>query len=164
VLTALVRVEGRSYSVSIEKEPVPDPGAMLDSIRALVKVKDEASRRRVYEGLVNGAFYLPLRPVAGESEVGKEPVGLEVDPWPEEFAGNPVWAVCTDTGALDDLRDERHPYLVISGVRLIGAARARRLGALKINPRSKIGGELYGGELLAIARYLERIAVLPTLN
>ncbi len=157
-LSDLSRVEGRPYTVCIEREPLPDPESMLESIRALVKAKDDESRRRVYESLVNGSFYLPLRvsPSPGH--------GLEVDPWPEQLQGAVVWAVCTDLKSLDELRQQRQPYLVISGVRLVAAARARRLGALKINPRSKVGGELYGGELQAIARYLERIAVLPALN
>ncbi len=147
---------GRFYSVAIEKETVPDAAQLLESIRQLVKTKDQDSRRQVYQNVINTRFYLPLCPNEDEHALP------DVHSWHEPMGQRPVWAVFTDFEALEDYRAQRDPYVVITGIRLVQAALAHRLGALKINPKSKVGGELYANELDAIGNYLRSIGLMES--
>lgn len=148
------RARDSYYSVAIEKEKPPDAEPLLDSIRRLVKSKDHDARREVYQQVINARFYLPLMPAR---EADQPP---EVHAIPELFGGRPVWAVFTDLSALAAYRDEREPYVLISGIRLVQAALAHGLGSIKINPESRVGGELYRNELDALADYLRRLGLM----
>jgi hypothetical protein len=150
---------GAFYSVAIEREPVPSPEALLASIRQLVKRKDIEARRVVYQNLINGTFYLPLHR-ASEPAADETSELPAVDASAEPLGGAPVWAVFTDLHALDRFRDNRRPYLLVQGIRLIQCAIAHRIGALTINPSSDVGGELYANELEAIAHTLRARGVI----
>ncbi len=145
---------GSFYSVAIEKETVPDAEPLLESIRRLVKSKDHEARREVYQNVINTRFYLPLVPTDDRHALP------DVHSWHEPLGERPVWAVFTDFEALGEYREHRDPYVVITGIRLVQAALAHRLGALKINPNSKVGGELYANELEALGGYLRRVGVI----
>lgn len=145
---------GDFYAVSIEREMNPANEELLELVRVLVRRKDMESRRQVYQAVVNGRFWLPLREAAGDQLL---PV---VEGWPEPFHGAPVWAVFTDLEALKDYRDNVQPAVVVTGVRLVQALHVYGVGALKINPSSKVGGELYGNEIETLANYLRARGLL----
>src|SRR5690606_37656694 len=115
---------------------------------------DMESRRLVYQSVVNARFWLPLR------EEDDEQLLPRVECWPEPFDDKPVWAVFTDTEALREHRANVQPAVVITGVRLVQALHSHGVGALKINPRSKVGGELYGSEIETLANYLRSMGLL----
>ncbi len=145
--------EDGAYAVSIERLVPLDNQELLESIRKLAKTREFEDRRVVYQNIINGWFYLPIR---SEEDTLDFP---EVHAWPHEFHNRPVWAAFTDLEALRDFRHEPEPYIKISGIRLVQAAVAEGLGALKINPRSRVGGELYAHELDTLAEYLQKIGV-----
>lgn len=144
---------GAAYSVSIELDRPPDNSELISSIKELAKSKEFESRRVVYQNIINAWFYLPVQRQAPTVELPA------VHPWPHEFDGKPVWAVFTDLSALQAFRSQPEPYVVISGIRLVQAAVSEPVGALKINPRSRIGGELYAHELQTLGDYLTKLGI-----
>ena len=145
---------GTFYSVAIEREVNPENEELLEHIRVLARKNDMESRRLVYQSVVNARFWLPLQ------EADNEHLLPSVEHWPEPFDDKPVWAVFTDAEALREHRSRVQPAVVVTGVRLVQALHAHGVGALKINPRSKVGGELYGSEIETLANYLRSMGLL----
>jgi hypothetical protein len=141
------------YAVSIEREPRLDSSVLLDSIRELANRRDLESRRIVYQNVINSHWLLPFKATPDVLALA------EVEVWPERLGARPVWAVYSDHEALRDAREPELPYEVVSGIALVRAAVKRGLGAVKINPASKVGGELYANELQSLAGYLDRLRV-----
>lgn len=140
---------GAGYQVSIERGQVRTNDALIGSIRTLVKERDFESRRRLYQELVNAWVYVPL---LHEEESSEAP---SVQRFEDRVDGRDLWPIFTDLGALREYRASAEPYALVSGIRLVQAARAHQLGGLKINPRSNVGGELLSNELESLAGYLD---------
>lgn len=146
---------GEFYSVSIEAEREPDNAPLLESIRNLVKQPDLDSRRMVYQAFLNALVYVPLEFEAASM------TAPGVRHWPA--SGKPKdreWAVFTDEEALTRARLGRDSVIVASGLRVARAAEAEGIVALKLNPRSKVGGEFLSNEVTMMCDYLRKVGVL----
>lgn len=137
------------YSVAIERARKPRNNDLIVAIRALAKDRGFEARRVVYQEIVNGTFLLALQPFP-DGEL-RAPVPDVSGP---ALGGRPCWAAFSDFGALETWRNDPEPFVLCGGYRLVQVAVARRIGALRINPGSKIGGELYANELESIATAL----------
>lgn len=141
------------YSVAIERARRLDSEALLDSFRELAAKRDMETRRVVYQNIINSYWIVPFRATPDVLALA------EVEAWPEPLGGQPVWAVFSDHDALEDVRTLDLPFEIVSGISVVRAAVRRKLGALKMNPKSKVGGELYAGELQTLSDYLDKVGV-----
>lgn len=144
------------YGVSIEPERRPDNSDLIDSIQALVKARDLDARRLVYQAFINALLYVPLTAPEDRSlpaRVRASSGGGLVDKGEE-------WTVYSDEDAFRRGGLGSEDVALVSGVRLVHAAEAEGIVALKINPRSRIGGEFLRNELWMMGDYLRKIGVL----
>lgn len=144
------------YSVAIEPERVPDNSALIDSIQQLVKVRDLDSRRLLYQAFINALLYVPLT----APEESQAPARVRVSARGGLVDQGDEWTVYSDEEAFMRAGLGPEDVTLVSGVRLVRAAEAQGIAALKINPRSRIGGEFLRNEIWMMGDYLRKIGVL----
>lgn len=153
LLVQLLETEaGHHFSVALERERIPHNPELIEQIKQLVKQQDIESRRLVYQSIVQGLFYLPVRPPEQEHT---PPTPVPHDPTPGEAE---VWAIYSDRDSLP--KQPSSPFIVISGIRLIQAAHVLDLGSLQLNPGAKFGGELLRHELQSVGDYLRTLGMM----
>jgi hypothetical protein len=144
------------YSVSIEPERVPDNSQLMASIQHLVKVRDLDARRLLYQAFINALLYLPLT----SPDDASVPAGVRVSGRSGLVDKGEEWTVYSDEQAFARAGLEPSEVALVSGVRLIRAAEAAGIAALRINPSSRIGGEFLRNEVWMMGDYLRKIGVL----
>jgi hypothetical protein len=144
------------YSVSIEPERVPDNSALIDSIRHLVKVRDLDARRLLYQAFINSLLYVPLT----SPDDALVPAAVRASGASGFVDKGEEWSVYSDDEAFARAGLQPSEVTLVSGVRLVHAAEARGVAALRINPRSRVGGEFLRNELWMMGDYLRKIGVL----
>ena len=143
--------EGAKYTVAIEPELVVENQELMGDIRTLVKQGDMESRRQVYQTFLNSRLYLPL------AEATREAIP-RVKEWPSDSDAL-EWVVFSDREAVRQFGAASH--ILVSGIRIVQSAIEAKVSSLRINPASRVGGELLGAELRTIADYLASIGVHP---
>jgi hypothetical protein len=152
----LDRDAGLHFGVAIERERVPDNSELISSIQALVKAQDLDSRRLVYQAFLNALVYVPLdlpEDVGEPARVRPFVRGGFVDKGED-------WAVYSDRQALERAQLTLREVALVPGIRVVQAGEAQGIAALKINPRSRIGGEFLRNELWMMGDYLRKIGAL----
>lgn len=133
---------GGLFSVALEPDATADHPRLRRSMRALAGARTHTARHTVYRELVQANLALAV--------TGMESGALV--PWEdgEDLKGTTVWRCFTGPVAIED-HGEGIGVVTTSGVRLLRAALHRRIGALRIDFSSNVGGELYAHELASIA-------------
>lgn len=133
---------GGLFSVALEPDATADHPKLRHSMRALAGARTHTARHTVYRELVQANLALAVTGI----ETGA------LAPWEddEDLEGTTVWRCFTGPAAIED-HGEGIGVVTTSGVRLLRAALDRRIGALRIDFSSNVGGELYAHELASIA-------------
>ncbi|MEM6533961.1 MAG: hypothetical protein AAF654_15185 [Myxococcota bacterium] len=130
------------YSVALECATERKNEDLRTSMKKLARDRSTDSRRILYQELLSSFVLLAV-----------EEADSRIEPYadPDELGGRPVWHIFTHEAALAE-----HPHasgaVPLSGVRLFQSALAHRIGALRIDFASPVGGELYGHELKRVAQ------------
>lgn len=134
------------YSVALEPDRAPDNPKLRTAMKQLAKSRDDGSRKIVYQELLNSNLLLATEVPSPD---GQPTIAEDT----EQLQDRPVWLAFS---GLETFKDNRvhSRFLTVSGIRLIQAALHHRIGALRLDHRSSVGGELYGNELESIARTL----------
>ncbi len=120
---------------------------LVRAMRRLAQRRDSESRVQLYQALARATYLLPL---ASSLE--------EDDPHVfETMRGRPVLGVFTDWNALRMWKPRGWPYVLRTAEEVFGAAVEHRVGALMINPRGNVGGELYLHEVEMIDRAIAKL-------
>lgn len=116
-----------------DREATRNP-VLLEAIRVLSKKRDMPSRHQVYRRFLDGTFLWP--------RTGDTPTAFG------ELSGWEVLGVFTDWDELAWHDPRGVPYDTIGGRELIKQLVERpKVGSLLINPKGRVGGELYRNEL-----------------
>lgn len=137
------------YKADLEREPVglrlhlgardgTENPKLIEAIRRLSKQRDGASRQAMYRQMIRATFLLPV-----DDEGGPEPMG--------ELMGFPVFGVFTDADSLQGWDPRATRYERLHGRVLFPRLARTGLGSLLINPKGKVGGELYRNEVEMLA-------------
>lgn len=129
-----------------DPEPTRNPD-LVRAMKALAVRRDMDARQRVYIGVMNATFLMPVNPAGLTAD---EP--LEVD----RLGSFPVIAAFTEIDSLRLWQPKGWPFALVPGTRLVPLAVSRRVGSLLVNPRGNVGGELYINELESIEGALRR--------
>ena len=121
---------------------------LLRAMKKLARLRDNASRRSVYNGLLKSELLMPL-----QNDTDPE---LREPHIVEELQGFPVYAGFTDWTSLRLWQPRGWSYARISGADLFLMAADRKAGSLMINPKGDIGGELLMNEIAALADVVRR--------
>ncbi|MEO1170755.1 MAG: SseB family protein [Myxococcota bacterium] len=129
------------YSVSLECTTARDNEPLRASMKTLAQERSPNARKTLYQDLLSAFVLLAV-----------DEDGARIRPYedPDPLAGRPVWHVFTHAEALEEHKGARGA-VVLSGIRLFQSALAQRVGALRLNFASSVGGELYGHELKRVA-------------
>ncbi len=125
--------------------PTENP-ALIEAMRDLSRSRSHAARLALYRQLLQGTFLLAV-----ESEGSTAPAAIFGD-----ISGWAVYGVFTDQRAWLSWDPRGVPYRLVPGRELFPALMQTAIGALKINPRGVIGGELYRNEIETIATAVRR--------
>jgi hypothetical protein len=105
---------------------------------------------------INALLYLPLT----SPDDASVPAGVRVSGRSGLVDKGEEWTVYSDEQAFARAGLEPSEVALVSGVRLIRAAEAAGIAALRINPSSRIGGEFLRNEVWMMGDYLRKIGVL----
>jgi hypothetical protein len=126
----------------------PNNPGLREAMREAARKRDEGSRHKLYNALINAELLIPLDPTASED-------GETVDDFLvlERVDGRAIYAAFTDWGALRKWQPRGWSYRSMHGSLLFEALAGRELGPFRINPEGDLGGELYPHEveMLAVA-------------
>ena len=125
----------------------PDNPRVVEAMRSAVGEYAESSRRILYNAMVNGTYLMPVADDADDADDDGdeyETVAIEHE--------RPIYAAFTDWSSLRDYKPLVHDYVPVHGSELFEQLVERRVLALRINPDSRVGGELYGHEVETLAR------------
>lgn len=143
---------GPHLSVALERRAQTANSELKAKVVELVRRKDAESRRVVYQQIVEGRFYLPVK-APPEGRLVPEPASHA-----DSLGGRAVWAIYSDSEALSS---SGHAHaLLLPGVRVVQLSQVYGLGALQLNPGASYGGELYAHELDSIAGYLATLGLM----
>lgn len=145
----------RFYSVAIESVRTPENTELITNIEKLVKAQDFDSRRLVYQSFINGLFFVPLE-LPSDTRL---PAGVRAWQKGGLVDKGEEWAVFSDEDALGRAGRSLSEVAVVSGIRIVRCAEAHGVAALKINPKSRIGGEFLRNEVWMICDYLRKLGV-----
>jgi len=117
------------------------PALRRRAMRELARESSHDARRGVYGALLDATLLLAVDRSEGE---------VRAFPDLEDLGGRPTWLAFSGPEAAG--KHERASETVsLSGVRLVRAALHQRIGALRLDFGSPVGGELYANELRSIA-------------
>ncbi|MEL6545299.1 MAG: SseB family protein [Myxococcota bacterium] len=128
------------YSVAVEPDRPADNESLRDAMRDLAKTRSHDARRAVYQNLLDATMLLAV-------DRGEGAITARVDP--ESLGGRPTWLAFSGASPVGD-HAEVTDFVSISGLRLMQAALGQRIGALRLDYGSTVGGELYANELESI--------------
>ncbi len=128
-----------ALDLTLGDAPTTTNAALHDAMRALAKRRNPDARHAVYRALLRADLLLIVEPDGTPRSFGT-------------LGSADSYAVFT-TGAAAERWDPRGlPAQVVPGWRLFPRLSRLRPGSLLINPSGTLGGELYRGEIDAIAR------------
>lgn len=139
------------YELTVEAEAPPDNPKLIEAMRAVARSAAVAERQALYAALVNATLLVPLDPeTLSQAPEAQQP--LVVD----ELEGQPVIAVFSDAQSLRSWRHAGHPWAGVHGADFFSHAERAGVGAVRINPGGKVGGEIYRNEVEAITEGVRR--------
>jgi hypothetical protein len=142
--------EPRLVGAMLETEP-PRNDELLEDMRTLARARDMPSRHRVYEGVLNANFLVPLEPGVDPDADPEELLHLAED---ERFGRSlPVF---TDWRHLRWWQPCGWDFIEMHGFEVFPAAAARTVASVRINPDGRIGGELYAHEIDTLVQAIRR--------
>lgn len=134
-----------AYSVALENDRVADSPELRKAMKALAKLRSADARHSVYRHLVASTMLLAM-----DTELRDSSTDIRVQLDGKELSGRPVWLAFSGHSAFES-NPAAKAFVSLSGVRLIQAALHAKIGSLRLDHGSQIGGELYGSELATIA-------------
>jgi hypothetical protein len=114
-----------------------DNQAVIEAMTYLAKARDWAARKTLYRLLIDAWFVIAI------DETGTFLLEDKMGTWP-------VCAVCLDQNAFTKRYPLGQLYRLVQGRDLFPELVEAKYGALRINPKSDVGGELYFNELQMI--------------
>lgn len=131
------------YSVAVEPDRAADNPDLRKAMKTLAKRRSMEARHAVYRQLVGSTLLLAV-----ESGVpGESPRALADK---DDLGGLATWLAFSGPEAVAQ-HEARPHHVSLSGLRLVQAALHQRIGALRLDYGSSVGGELYANELESIA-------------
>ncbi len=131
------------------ERPALDDSRLVAAMTHLSRARDAAARNKVYLALCRAHLVLPL----AEGAADDDPIPREID----RLADLPVAAVFTDWDTLDAFAPRGLPTVVLQGFDIFPLLDAHRVASVQINPRGRVGGELYRNEIQTITDGIKRI-------
>lgn len=142
---------GVRFELMIDAEAPPDNPRLVEAMRAVARSGDVPTRQALYAALVNATLLIPVDPGSLDAPPEQQqPLVLD------EVGGRPVYAAFSDAGSLRSWRHAGHPWAGVDGAEFFAHAERAGVGAVRINPGGKVGGELYPNEVEAITEGVRR--------
>jgi hypothetical protein len=129
--------------------PTLDDAHLVEAMTHLSRARDARARNKVYLALCRAHLVLPLADGAADDD----PIPREI----ERLVDQPVAAVFTDWDTLDAFAPRGLPTVVLQGFDIFPLLDAHRVASVQINPRGRVGGELYRNEIQTITDGIKRI-------
>ncbi len=138
--------------LDLEERPALDDADVVGAMTQLSKARDTASRNRVYMALCRALLVLPVAgDAAPEDAAPFEPRAMD------ELGGAAIAAIFTDWDTFDRYAPRGLPAVLRQGFDVFPVLHAARVGSVLINPRGRVGGELYAHEVASIAEGIGRL-------
>ena len=121
---------------------------LVDAMRLLAKERDDWHRKQVYQQILRAEFVVALsRPCMAGQDLEIEDLKIV-----DKLGSRPSFAVFTDEALARGWGPDHEHFGVVGGVALILLLSASKAGSLLINRGGKVGGEVYGNEIDAMAQ------------
>ena len=127
-----------ALSLHLAQRDLTENPKLIEAIRKLSKQRDGASRQAMYRQMIRATFLLPVDETGAPVPMG-------------ELMGFPVFGVFTDADCLFGWDPRVTRYERLHGRVLFPRMARTGLGSLLINPKGKVGGELYRNEVEMLA-------------
>lgn len=134
----------------VENQPPKNP-SLVDAMRELARQRDDKHRHAMYEGMLNATFLVPIDPRGDPDADIDELLYLE-----QEGGGRVVLPVFSDWRHLRWWEPRGWDFIPLHGSDLFPAAAAREVASVRINPKGRVGGELYAHEVDTLVTAIRR--------
>ncbi len=131
------------YSVAVEPDRSASSPELGRAMRRLAKLRSMDARHALYRALVGATLLLAVEHDALDGTI--HPLEDE-----EDLGGRATWLAFSAPEKVQE-HSLQPQHVSLSGLRLVQAALHRRIGSLRLDFGSAVGGELYANELESIA-------------